>query len=551
MRLKLDLPVEFAYVNGNVERLQFHSDDKPWSKNLKKAVLNLIQLQMTPANGQEIEDEEENGQNKYAKAFTTTETTLEGICPVSYSIMASPKNTTEINITKSINFQRCQKLADVGYGFQVEPTVESAWSELKDSNRPFLTSEQNHLLDCEWSLLSEYIAKSSQAESSQAMQTIAASELVFVEWNAAGNQETGLLTSVLKTKNSEQEIEKAENHLQELVVAFGEKNQQKGGIESSTTIEHFEKLVHIMRLCSLEELKNLDKKANKIDSSNKQKVAADLFADALAVAATRNTIVLLEKKIKEQSGISEVKAVQVLKVLGRGAGLPAPSDCQVDAILRLCKSDVVSDSKVLKQSCWLTFGAMVGELSLQNNKAKLMKQTTSPMRADETTADHKMQLYKDVLIKPLKEAESIPEKIFALKCIGNAALGFAVPELREVIERRSECPAVRIYAIDALRRLRHQLKPQKIHSIVMPIYMNTDEKPELRMNAFSMVMQTRPSNAIVDQIAFTMTSEKSDDVQSFVYSTMKSASLSPIPEQQTIANQLKNALKLLRSTKNS
>lgn len=41
---ELQLPCEFVYINGVVERIIFHPEDKVWSKNIKRAVLNLIQV---------------------------------------------------------------------------------------------------------------------------------------------------------------------------------------------------------------------------------------------------------------------------------------------------------------------------------------------------------------------------------------------------------------------------------------------------------------------------------------------------------------------------
>lgn len=39
------LPVRFHYKNGIVSELQFHSDEQPWSANVKRAVVNMIQVQ--------------------------------------------------------------------------------------------------------------------------------------------------------------------------------------------------------------------------------------------------------------------------------------------------------------------------------------------------------------------------------------------------------------------------------------------------------------------------------------------------------------------------
>lgn len=42
--------------------------------------------------------------------------------------------------------------------------------------------------------------------------------------------------------------------------------------------------------------------------------------------------------------------------------MPAPSDAIADIVSGLVKSELVHRSPVLKQTVWLTFGAMIGEL---------------------------------------------------------------------------------------------------------------------------------------------------------------------------------------------
>jgi len=622
MKNKLELPVEFAYIDGTVERLQFDGEDQPWSKNIKKAVLNLIQLNLKEADREQQDNEDEqndypvgqgSGRGQFSKVFTTTENTIEGVCQTTYTIL-SIAGKNEVNVTKTINFNRCEKLADIGYGFQVEPIAAAQLPQQQDASSSFSTSEQKKtgvvipkekldrsttiryvLAKKEESngyaiqrveLLSEYILKSSESESSQAMQTVASAQLVYVDTknsnndrptnivrDPAQNREESLLYNVdaesqekqfymfgddkftsspfpFQHKDPKEVLARAETHLQKMVSAFEEGSQKNGGIESVSTVEHFQKLVGIIRRCSVKELKQLEEKAANVGSSKRQgqsQVALDLYMDALAVAATRNSIVVLAEKIQHQqnSQMSEIKAAQLLKILGRGAGLPAISDAQVDVILRLCKSSGVEESKMLlKQSCWLTFGTMVGELNQQTRKAKLMHITISPMRADETAEKHKMKLYKEVLIEKLNSASDIYEKVLALKCIGNAGLASTVPELKQLLNDQRQSPIVRINAIDALRRLRQQLSPESIQSIVLPIYTNTNAQPEVRIAAFSMIMQTRPAQPVIDQIAFTMAKEKCQDVQGFVYSAMKAAAQSPLPEERKIADHLRNALKL-------
>lgn len=135
--------------------------------------------------------------------------------------------------------------------------------------------------------------------------------------------------------------------------------------------------------------------------------------------------------------------------------------------------------------------------------------------------------------KQYQEARSIFKKILALRAMGNAGMERMVNKLEEIIQNRNEQPIVRVTAIDSLRRLRNKM-PRKIQRILLPIYQNIREFPHIRMAAFTMVMQTLPEQNVIDQITFTLIKESSEQVKSFVYSTMQSLTRSKLPSYQEL-----------------
>lgn len=46
LREQLQMPIRFDYVDGLIESINFNEKDSAWSKNIKRAVLNLIQLNL-------------------------------------------------------------------------------------------------------------------------------------------------------------------------------------------------------------------------------------------------------------------------------------------------------------------------------------------------------------------------------------------------------------------------------------------------------------------------------------------------------------------------
>lgn len=158
---KLQLPLQFNYNDGVVESIQFHQDDSTWSKNIKRGVLNLIQLNlkrkavrgesqqqqqqqwatmMDSAEQQYYQQQEqEDSRSSPFKTFTLPEITIEGECQTTYSINSNMRQQQQqfgdeqesgqqqksFNVTKTIDFKKCNQIADVAFGFQTQqPQVQ-------------------------------------------------------------------------------------------------------------------------------------------------------------------------------------------------------------------------------------------------------------------------------------------------------------------------------------------------------------------------------------------------------------------------------------------
>lgn len=307
-----------------------------------------------------------------------------------------------------------------------------------------------------------------------------------------------------------------------------------------------QRLAELLRMCTMTELKNIQETLRSQQqqgrSDAEQQKQEHILADALAIAGTRNTIEALAQQILTGK-LQPAKAAQTLKAL---QGLPAPSDDQVMIISNLCANELVNRNPALKQSCWLTFGQMVGEVCLhktQKNAQQSAFGAQSGFNKDEICAQHKKEIYKKTLTDKYEQARTTYQKVLVLKALGNAGIDIAVPTLEQIVQNKREQRIVRIAAIDSLRRLRF-LMPRKIQRILLPIFQNTREHPQVRMAAFSMIMNTQPEQQCVDQITYTLAKERSQQVASFVYTTMQALSKSKVPAQQQLAQHLKSALKL-------
>ncbi|KAI6231775.1 hypothetical protein M3Y95_00417100 [Aphelenchoides besseyi] len=622
LKQMLEMPLSVSYVDGVVERINFHEDDAAWSKNIKRAVLNMIQLNLKRNDVQGLKMQSsmpQEEQEKETPVFTIPEITLEGECETIYTVQKSPKYVEEdeqstFNVTKAVNFDKCIRTADVSYGYQPNPaqqvrclnclrqqqnqrdaqTVESVrYTHCQLECQPNKPNDENDLERSTVAryelagkrekyaikraqILSQYVVKAQNPEGQNAVtQVVALSELTFKEHNSnskmvgsfkqsstdetlmfspewdlkekrfymAGDEEFEKNSPFRKVQKKEQKVA---HSVRSILQQWGNKQQ---GYELDSAL-HFNRLVEVVRQSTVKELHQIEQIVLsgaqqdgeqcwcKQCDKNCEEQAKSLFLDSLAVAATRNSLYLLGEKIVKQD-IQTTKAVQTLQTFV--ANQHSPSEQQANILERIAKHEVAHRSPILKQTAWLSFASAVGSLC-QDQPAQGQKEN---FRVEEICPRGKKEQYKNTLFEQFQKAENTYEQILMLKAIGNAALDNSIEDLHQIVKQQSQSTLVRMEAVDAMRRLRTSM-PHKIRQVLLPIFQNQREQPEIRMAAFSMIMHTLPEKSIIDQMTFTVISDRSQNVKSFVLSTMEALAQSPSSAEQQVANHLKSALKMVK-----
>ncbi|GMT07088.1 hypothetical protein PENTCL1PPCAC_29262, partial [Pristionchus entomophagus] len=149
------------------------------------------------------------------------------------------------------------------------------------------------------------------------------------------------------------------------------------------------------------------------------------------------------------------------------------------------------------------------------------------------------------LTEQIENSETRYEKVLALKAMANSGMDLIVFPLEKIIRDEREEKTVRVQAIESLRKLRSVL-PRKMVSILMPLYKNIREHPEIRVAAFHQIMQTLPERNIIDQIIYQLEVEPSTQVYSYVHEALTQLSESKIPQEKKMADGIKVALKHFR-----
>ncbi|KJH46366.1 hypothetical protein DICVIV_07576 [Dictyocaulus viviparus] len=505
-------------------------------------------LQINQLKKEEYDNDPREGEANNNKYFVAVERTFEGECEVEYTINNLPEGKTQWS--KSINFQKCNTHPQIEYGMHPGRTDKSTNEKMFSTIIKHQVSEtKGKILITEAELHSQYklvpMSKKHEMITSVVHSKITLiyggkvetaihklrrdrketliynSELEMYEEKFAMTGDEKFLHRIPEWKNKVEHIEKL---LSIIIRHLDEK------IELETT-HHFARLVKLLRLCSEGDLIKIQRFLTNQKKTNYNVMS--IYYDALAMAGTRITVTELANIVNSEK-IDSLRAVRLVKSLSE---VPVPSEEIADQILSICEGEVAERVPYLKQACWLTYGAIYNRICWNERLAVQYVENICKRGLKEK--------FVGKLIDMFKKSDTRYEKVLMLKSLGNAGLDISVYSLEEIIHNKNEEKSVRNEAINALRKL-CQFMPRKVQNILMPIFKDRTEVPQVRMSALRIIMETMPRQVVVDQIVHQMEIERDHNIRSFIFNVLKSISQSTKTEEMT-AFSVNKALRTIKT----
>merc|ERR1711972_1022930 len=224
----------------------------------------------------------------------------------------------------------------------------------------------------------------------------------------------------------------------------------------------------------------------------------------------------------------------------------------LEKLVEMIQSSTVRSNKQLFTSSMLQlsnlfYHAYVNPSTMVNN---------FPVKVFGTKESHVLtEKFVPFLVEEIERTESEHVRLSAILALGKTGHLKGLKTLVKEIERASlqttsttkvtMTEARRTIATYALKRMA-KMNPTEIRPILMSIIVNPVESAEVRIAAISILPFARPTTAELQKLAIRSWMEPSEQVASFIYSTLRSLAYSQVPELKTVGLKARSVLPLIK-----
>uniref|UniRef100_UPI00358EE1F3 vitellogenin-like n=1 Tax=Myxine glutinosa TaxID=7769 RepID=UPI00358EE1F3 len=509
---EIQVPVKFKFAESSlVSEVFAPSDVSEEALNIVKGIINLFSFSYkkdkTPPQGQEAG--------------------LEGVCHTSYVVQEEGTSKKTI-VSKTRDLDNCQQKIYTCTGAAYTETCPGCRMGTKHLRSTAIytytlaDSEPQVIQDVEADEIHQFspffeTEGSIVTQGSQKL-TLISSEQASKGVHSASQKSRGglafrfptdavmLLTPVAPIVDKDRA-----NQLEDTLRHLVENNQMEVHYDAPAK---FLELAMIMRNLKAEELDGLWRKIHA------QKDYRRWVLDALPAMATSEALSFVKKAVTSNY-LTESEASSVLTSILHQVKV---NKTAMDDAKALLDSPFVRAIPSIRKSVILAYGSMVNRFCAK-----------TPVCNEDVLQPLNMLLTES-------SRKSLPhhsETILALKAIGNAGQPSSIRRILKYLplkgkKKESSSPIIQVTAISALSNIAKK-DPASVKQRVLQLFLDSTLAPELRIRAFSILMETRPGFVTLAVVAEKLKSEKNLQVASFAISYIHTVGRSPVPELRNMS----------------
>ena len=610
----LETPFKVHHKRGLVEKIMTSSEEPEITVNLKKAFVSQLQLDLSQSGDLEAKLQNQVRQSTQSTTeiptFTSMETSVLGECETKYNINKLPAylvaELTEedeyqmpggeavcqgrevYEIVKSKNFDNCKERPVYHKTFGVHSRFDGSESTSHPSHvsvtRAIICGTPDSYLIRKVVTENKIISSSvGNIDTKENLEITSTSTLRLRSVSGISEEipeprspkeyasvvyEYGkghLSSESLKQGNNafapKPDVESAPEHLiprsipkeqikQKVVSAIKElvrdsqnidRNLEKNVAGVSTVISRS------MHMLSYNDLKEIEQELKR----HNDELIIPAFHDLLTVTATNPCIKLLKEKVEEGSISGEMGSIQISNAI---RSIKTPTEEILEELVTLLKSSEVQRCRSMLSAVSLGLTEVVHRACVNQYNAK----KEFPVQIYGEFCNQESKVVRDelepYLIRELRqvEHENIHSAIVLINSLGNLGTERTVEALLEVVEGRiTSSPHARSLAVYNLIRAT-QKKPVQIKTVLETLIENPAENTEVRIAAISVLPYTYPTAAELQKLAIRSWFEPSEQVASFIHSTLKSLETLPLANEfEELARKATLALPLCKPSRMS